>query len=300
MNTVLLVLNGLLIAATYALGKVAGEYGLAPLGLLFWQVAASAAVLLTTTWVAGQPPSLAPAFLRYYAVAGLLGLTLPYLVTYVVLAHIPAGILGIAVSLSALMTYAIARVMRLERFHPARMAGLALGFLGVLVIVVPKGALPSADMAGWVLVALAAPLSLAGGNVYRSVAWPRGGRPLAMAAGMLATQALLIAPFAVATGAIPRPTSEPSAVNVVLIGIALLSSAFYLSAFELQRRAGPVFISQLGYVISLGTLAIGVLALGERPSAWVWLSVLAMTGGIALVTRAGRRLETSNSSVNLT
>lgn len=189
--------------------------------------------MLTTTWVAGQPPSLAPAFLRYCAVAGLLGLTLPYLVTYVVLAHIPAGILGIAVSLSALMTYAIARVMRLERFH-------------------------------------------------------------------LATQLLLIAPFAVATGAIPRPTSEPSAVNIVLIGIALLSSAFYLSAFEWQRRAGPVFISQLGYVISLGTLAIGVLALGERPSAWVWLSVLAMTGGIVLVTRAGRRLETSNSSVNLT
>lgn len=269
---------------------------MAPLGLLFWQVAASAAVLLATAWAAGQRPSLTAASLRYYLLAGLLGLTLPYLVTYIVLAHIPAGVLGIAVSLSALMTYGIARLMRLEHFHPARMAGLGLGLLGVLVIVVPKGALPSADMAGWVLVALAAPLSLAGGNIYRSVAWPRGGRPLAMAAGMLATQAVLIGPFAFVAGAIPRPTLEPSAVNVVLIGIALLSSAFYLSAFELQRRAGPVFISQLGYVISLGTLAIGIFAFGERPSAWVWLSVLAMLGGIALVTRAGRRLESSNSS----
>jgi drug/metabolite transporter (DMT)-like permease len=117
-----------------------------------------------------------------------------------------------------------------------------------------------------------------------------------MAAGMLAVQAALLAPLAVITGAAQLPRLEASTVNLVLIGIALMSSAFYFSAFELQRRAGPVFISQLGYVISLGTLAIGIFAFGERPSAWVWLSVLAMMGGIALVTRARRRLESSNSS----
>jgi drug/metabolite transporter (DMT)-like permease len=294
----LLVINGLLIAATYALGKVAGEYGLVPLALLFWQVAASAAVLLVTAWVAGETPSLAPPFLRYYVVAGLLGLTLPYLVTFTVLAHIPAGVVGIAVSLSALMTYAMARLLRLERPSPARLGGLALGLLGVLVIIVPRGALPSADMAGWVLIALAAPLSLAGGNIYRSAAWPRGGRPLAMAAGMLAMQALLITPVAFASGAVRLPSPELSAVNVVLAGIALLSSVFYLSAFEMQRRAGPVFVSQLGYVISLGSLVIGVFILGERPSAWVWLSALAMLGGIALVTRAGRQPDDTNSSAN--
>lgn len=65
-----------------------------------------------------------------------------------------------------------------------------------------------------------------------------------------------------------------------------MTATFYAGAFELQRRGGAVVTGQLGYVITLASLAIGVLVFGERvpPSTWIGaglaiLGVLLVLGG---------------------
>jgi drug/metabolite transporter (DMT)-like permease len=49
-------------------------------------------------------------------------------------------------------------------------------------------------------------------------------------------------------------------------------------------RAGPLFASQVGYVVTLAGVFWGMLLFGESHSAWVWVSLVTMLAGLALVT----------------
>ncbi|MDX2220672.1 MAG: DMT family transporter [Burkholderiales bacterium] len=286
MNIFLLLTNGLLIAATYALSKAVLAADVPVLTLLAWQLAPAAVLInLVAAW-RGERPTLSAPHLRYYVVAGVLGMLLPYTITYISLAHLPAGVIGVAASLSAVMTYGIARAAGREPANLRRLIGLVLGLIGVLTLVVPKAALPSPDLAGWVLIAVLAPLSLAAGNVYRSAAWPIGAPPLSLAAGMLAVLGVATLTMAAAVGQLSVAASVPSTALAGIAAVALLTTAFYLTAFEMQRRTSPSFVAQMGYVISLGALAIGVVFLDETPSAWVWLAAGLVMAGIAVATRS--------------
>jgi drug/metabolite transporter (DMT)-like permease len=286
MNLTLLIINGLIIASMYALSKFAMAHDIAPLTVMLWQVIPSAMLLYAAAWIRGERPQFSPQLLRYYIIAGLLGLTIPYAITYQALQHLPAGVIGVAGSLSAVMTYAIARVWGFEKPGLRRVAGLLLGLAGVLAIILPKQALPAPGMTAWVVVALLAPLSLAAGNVYRTAGWPAGGKPLAMAAGMLVTQGLVIVLATLATGSEVLPAIDGSRTGAAIAALGILSTVFYTTAFELQRRVAPVFISQMGYVISVGSLLIGMVFLGERPSIWIWVAVVAIAAGIAMVVHS--------------
>ncbi len=294
MSIALLLLNGTLIAGLYALGRVATGEGVSPLGLLCWQAASSALLVGGLAGARRERLPLSLAHLKYYAVAGLLGMSLPYLATYWALAHLPAGIVGIVGSLSALFTYAISRAVGAEPASCIRLVGIAVALAGVLAILLPKGALPEPGLLPWVLVAAAAPLALAAGNVYRTRAWPPGLSPVAAAAGMLAVQALALAPIAVAAEAVVVPQVPLDAADGALLALAAIASGVYVVSFALQRRAGPVMVSQMGYVITVATLLIGLTVFGERYSAWVWLAVALVFAGVYLVTRRPRFAACSN------
>lgn len=285
MNLLLLLVNGLLIAATYAVSKAVLAAGVPVLTLLAWQLAPAAVIVNVIAGLRHEWPARSAAHLRYYAIAGLLGMLLPYTITYLALAHLPAGVIGVAASLSAVMTYGIARAVGREAANPRRLAGLILGLVGVLTLVLPKAALPSPDLAGWVFVAVLAPLSLAAGNVYRSAAWPAGAPPLSLAAGMLALLGAATLVLAAARREATLPQDAAAATLAGVAAVAGLTAAFYLTAFDMQRRTSPSFVAQMGYVISLGALVIGVVFLDERPSGWVWLSAVLVMAGIVVATR---------------
>lgn len=281
----LLAVNGTLIAGIYAFAKVAGTHGIAALGVLAWQVLFAAIVMMAVVALRGELPRLTGANLRYAGVAGLLGITGPNLVTFAALAHLPAGLIGVITALSPLFTYALALMLRVERPSALRAAGVVLGLAGVLAIVLPRGALPTPDALPWALLAIAAPLLLAGGNVFRSLAWPRDLKPMSAAALLLVLQALLLVPAAVAMGQFEAPRALLRQQDVALLGAGALTAAFYLGAFELQKRGGPVVVGQLGYVITIASLAIGMLAFGERYPAGTFVAVAVVLAGVALVNR---------------
>lgn len=287
MTALLLLLNGSLIAALYALGRIASEAAVPPLGLLYWQTLSGALVVGLIAALRGERPRLKWPHIRYYAISGLLGTTLPYLATYSSLQHLPAGIIGIVGSLSAVFTYAIALSVGAERASTVRSVGICAGLLGVLGILLPKGALPGPELAVWVLLA-AAPLALAAGNVYRSRAWPAGPSPLGAASGMLLVQVVALAPVVALTDSLVLPGTAFTLLDRTLFALAAFASAAYAGLFVLQRRGGPLVVSQLGYVITVATLAIGIALLGERYSNWVWLAVALVFLGVYLVNRTAR------------
>ena len=280
MNVLLLLACGLLISLTYALGKLATQAGVEGIELLFWQISGSVLIVLPSAWWAGQLPKLRKDHVRYYILAGLMGFTGPYLITYWVLNYIPSGLVGVVASLSPLLTFAIVLVLFRGKANFASGLGLVLGFAGVLAILLPKNSLPSPNMFIWVLLACASPLLLAIGNVYRTRAWPANGKPLQMAAGLLTSQWALLLPVY----AVTQPVGLPTQALFTVMSIAVVSGFFYLISFELQRRTTPVFVGQLGYVIALCSLLIGILFFNETPSLWVWAGAALIAVGVYWVS----------------
>ncbi len=286
----LLLVTGILISAVLLLGKAAAAAGLPPLTPLLWQVAGGGALILALAALRGDIPRTDRRHLRYYALSGLLGVTLPYALTYWVLLHLQAGLLALLTALSTLFTLVLARLLGMEPLRPARVAGLLLGLAGVATILLPRLALPGAGALGWAVLALLVPLSLALANIYRTRAWPAGSSALSLAAGTLLVQALGVGAAGLLAGAIAWPAAEHAATAWALPGIALLSALTILGTFTLQRIGGPVYLSQLGYVITAATLLLGALLLGERYPAPVFAATGLIAAGLLLANGRPRRV----------
>ncbi|WP_341889596.1 hypothetical protein [Variovorax sp. YR752] len=149
-------------------------------------------------------------------------------------------------------TYAIAVLLRVEALQRQRAAGIDLGLLGVLMLLMPRHGGAEAAALPWAVLALAGPMLLAAGNLFRSLAWPPGLHPPSAASLMPTLQALLVVPGAAALG----------------------------------QLALPVVVGQLGYVITVATLLLGVFMFGERHGATTFAAVATVFAGIMLVHRA--------------
>lgn len=104
---------------------------------------------------------------------------------------------------------------------------------------------------------------------------------------MLLLQALVVAPLAFLSGHFVVPSARLDDSDVALFGAGALNAVFFLTAFELQRRAGPVGIGQLGNVIIIAALLIGVAVFGESYPPAALLAAAVVLAGVTLVNRNG-------------
>jgi drug/metabolite transporter (DMT)-like permease len=120
---------------------------------------------------------------------------------------------------------------------------------------------------------------------------------MAAAALLLALQSLLLVPAALIRGQLAVPGTLWRAEDFALLGAGVFTAVFYLSAFELQRRGGPVVVSQLGYVITVASILIGLVVFGERPSLGTMAAVVVVLLGVALTAgRSWRYMRASNAN----
>jgi drug/metabolite transporter (DMT)-like permease len=68
-----------------------------------------------------------------------------------------------------------------------------------------------------------------------------------------------------------------------VIAISFVHMAAYFGFIWLIGRAGPIFASQVGYVVTGSGVVLGMIVYGERHSPWVWAALALMFAGLALV-----------------
>ncbi|KAJ0337477.1 hypothetical protein COL154_014304, partial [Colletotrichum chrysophilum] len=140
----------------------------------------------------------------------------------------------------------------------------------------------------WVLVALLIPVSLAAGNIYRTVDWPEGTGPIELAVGShLAAAAMLLAGIIAFYG--PIGFVVLAAVPLAVAGQAASASAMFAFFFRLQAVGGPVYLSQIGYVAAAVGLFSGTLFLGEHYQLLTWAGAVIIVAGVAITTKAQRQ-----------
>ena len=77
--------------------------------------------------------------------------------------------------------------------------------------------------------------------------------------------------------------------EISLVVMTFLHIGAYSGFVWLISSAGPVFAAQVGYIVTLSGVVLGVAVLGEQNSTWVWLSLVVMMLGLALVQPRDRR-----------
>jgi drug/metabolite transporter (DMT)-like permease len=229
-----------------------------------------------------------PDWLRYFLIAGAISFALPNVLMFSVIPHLGAGYTAILLTLSPMLTLLLSLLLGVRRPSALGIAGILVGFTGALLVALTKGQADRPADLFWVVLGLFIPLSLAGGNIYRTLDWPKGAHPLELAAGShLASAAMLLATLMAMgeLGTLGRLAEVP------LLAVAQLASASAMFAvfFRLQAVGGPVYLSQIGYVAAAVGLAIGVAFLGERYAALTWIGAAVIFLGVLLTTKAQRR-----------
>lgn len=279
----LLLGTGAMLGVSTNLAKVAGGIGLAPLPFLAWSVAGAAAALTARGALRGRLAPLTPRTVEYFLVAALVSVAAPNLLFFAAVPHVGVGFVALAIAGSPLFTYLGALALRLEGFRTTRAAGVAAALAGTVVVTLHRLAAPDAA-ALWIAAALLGPVLLACGNLYRSLRWPPGARPEALAPGMLTAAALLLFAVAPLPGASLRVPLDDAGPALLILAQAATFAGQYLLYFQLQRRGGPVYLSLLGSVGAVTGVPIAVLALGEAPPGGLAIGGALIALGVALLT----------------
>ncbi len=94
----LLLFGGGVWGVTFSLAKIATAGGAHPLGLTLWSAVLGAIFLLCFLLARRSPLPLGRRFLVFYLVCGLLGTAVPSTLFFYAAAHVPAGVLAIAIA----------------------------------------------------------------------------------------------------------------------------------------------------------------------------------------------------------
>lgn len=268
--------------ATQPLGKIAASTGYGPMGLVFWQLVTCTVVLGSLTLVQGKILPLHRAALRFYTIVAILGTIVPGVTFYVSVARLPAGIMSILISTVPMIAFPIGMMMGDESFSWRRLTGLILGMAGVLIIALPKASLPDPAMAAFIPLAMIGPLFYAFEGTYVARSDMAGMDAVQAMFGASLVGMILAAPLMLGFGQgfIPTALGAP---ELALFGMSALHALLYASFIWLAAKAGAVFATQSGYIVTASGLCWAVLLLDERFSPSVILAALVMLAGVALV-----------------
>jgi drug/metabolite transporter (DMT)-like permease len=279
----IVVVDGAAWGGLYAVAKAAIDAGAHPLGVAVYEGLGSGVLLLTICLLSGRRLPIAPKDLGFYLISGLLGVSIPAVAIFFATEHLPVGIVTLFFALVPVMTYGFALMAGMEGMDALRVAGIACGLLGMLLIVLPDTSLPDRSAVGWVLIGFAACSCYAIQSVYIAKRTPAHIDTIQMAAGTMLCGGGVLLPIAAATDSVvgPWPLTDPVVLGVVAVGA--INCVAILVFFWLIRVAGPVFAVQTGMTTILAGVVFGYTLFGERLSLWVWAAIALMAIGVMLV-----------------
>ena len=248
-------------------------------------------VLGGLTLIRGKGLSVKPAALRFYVVVAVLGTLVPNATFYTSVTRLPSGIMSILISMVPLVAFPIAMILGMDQFSPRRLAGLALGLAGVLLIALPSASLPDPGMAAFLPLAMVGPLVYALESTYVARVGTAGMDAVQAMFGASLVGLLLCVPIMLTLGhwfAMPLP---PGRAEWALIASSALHALLYSSFVWLAAHAGAVFASQSSYIVTASGVVWAMLILGERFSPWVWAAAAVMLMGLTLVQPRMKALE---------
>lgn len=176
-----------------------------------------------------------------------------------------------------------------ERLPRLRLAGIAAGLAGTLLIVGVQAMSGLGEQLAAQLALVAASLCYAGAALFgRNF---KGLDPIMPAAGSLICGAIVLLPLSLM---LDRPwTLSPSVASIqALIALSLISTALaFVIYFRLVARLGSVATTSVAYLRVPTGVLIGMVFLGEALAPTAWAGLVLVVGGVLAMTLPVRRRE---------
>jgi drug/metabolite transporter (DMT)-like permease len=263
-------------------------FDLPPMTLVLARVVIGAAVLYAVLRATGEHFPRGRAVWTTLAVMALLNNVIPFTLIFWGQTAIPAGLAAILNATTPLFSVVVMHLFTTDEKATAnKAAGVALGFLGVVVLVGPA-ALGRLDTPLWAVAAcLGATLSYAFSGLWGRRIKPLGLTPTFTAWLQLTITSLVMAP-AVALVDRPWALAMPGWPAILaVLALAVLSTALaYIIFFRLLATAGPSNLLLVTFLIPVSAILLAGLFLGER-LAWTHFAGMALIG-LGLVAIDGR------------
>jgi drug/metabolite transporter (DMT)-like permease len=281
-SAVRLGLLSLIWGSSFLLIKV-GLEGLAPTQVVIGRVVTGATVLLGAMAIRRLPFPRSRALWGHLAVLAVFANVVPFTLFAWGETRIESGLAGILNGATPLLTlvFAIALLPE-ERITRTRIAGLVVGFAGVVVIVGPwrSGAL-SGELAGQ-LACLGAAACYGVAFTYTRRFVSGSGQPLlVLAASQLAVATAVLLVLAPVIATEPMDLSTRVVAAVLSLGVGGTGIA-YLLYYGLIRDVSATTASMVTYLIPIVAFALGVVVRGEPAHWYVFAGAAVVIAGVAL------------------
>ncbi len=221
-----------------------------------------------------------------FALLGFFNAALPYTLISWGEQYISSGLAALLTSTTPIFTVILAQFLSSdERITPARAAGVAIGFAGVGLLMLPEFLRQGVRASLWgQLAVIAATLCYAGMAIYARQSL-RGTPALVLSTGQLVTSAVFAIPLSLL---IDRPFDIAPSLPALgsWLGLTLLGTVLaYLIYFTLLERTSATFVTMVTYIIPVNGLFLGALVLHEPVQLTVAGSLGLILLGILLVRR---------------
>jgi len=246
-------LNAVILTELPTLTLVAARVSLAAIAL--WGFAA----------ITGRLRGLTPAVWAAFAVMGFLNNAIPF--TFIVHAQtsISSGLASILNATTPLFTILVAGVFLAdERFSVLRLAGVAIGLFGV-VVMIGTDALDGIGSSVWAqMFSLGAAVSYGFASVFGRRFRRLGIDPIQVAMGQVTMSSLMLWPVAIVTDR-PFDLAMPSVTVWGALGVlsVICTACAYILYFKVLERAGATNISMVTFLVPVSAILLGILFLGE-------------------------------------
>ena len=199
--------------------------------------------------------------------------------------YVASGLASILLATTPLFTVVVAHFLTAdERLSPGRVAGIAAGILGVVILVGSE----AVEGLGLSLIAqialLGAALFYSFGGVFGRRFQHMGVTPLATATGQITASSILLLPLALAVDQ-PWTLDMPSGGTwLAIVGLALLSTSLaYILYFRVLATAGATNLLLVTFLIPVSAIILGAAFLAERLEANHFIGMAVIGIGLAAI-----------------
>ena len=199
--------------------------------------------------------------------------------------HIASGLASILNATTPLATVLVAHALTPdEKMTPSRLAGVMVGFAGVVLMIGPAALEGLGTNVLAQLACLSAAVSYPFAGVFGRRFKRMGVAPIATAAGQVTASALMLLPVALL---IDRPWTLPQpslTAWAAVLGLAALSTALaYVLYFRILASAGATNLMLVTFLIPVTAILLGSIVLDERLDPAHFLGMALIGAGLAAI-----------------
>jgi drug/metabolite transporter (DMT)-like permease len=287
---VLLIFLGSSWGLYFSLLKIAVLSGITYVGILTLTTVGVGIGMTAIALLRGRKPEFKPRHNIFYLVCALSGYLLPMIAELLVIAHMPAGVLTLIVSIAPLATLLLAWLMKTDSISLPRVAGIVLGAFAVFAILLPDAHSNESVAWLWLLVAMVVPVSYAVHHNFTARFWPEGSDSYQVACGEAIFASLILIVFSLFNWQWQDLQFWNQGHNAILF-MALISLVDIYIYFELIRLKGPIYTSHANYFMVVSGVLWGMVMFAERPSPLMWFSALLLIVSLYLISSGHEKRE---------